>query len=439
MDKHQGSSAISWIDPDPASRVFSRFRLWVAGSPKWVPIFYLALLALAETTTTFWDPRLGIALHGACLLSLILHAALFSRGRRQFFLLSFALSPLIRLLSLTLPLLEFPFAYWYMVVGIPLFLATILLIRITKVSVEKVGINLRAPLWQILVGLTGILLGYLEYLILRPPPLVADFKLGLILVPALILLVFTGFLEELMFRGVFQYFSIRTLGPWGFIFTALVFAVLHIGYHSFLDMAFVLLVAFYFGYVVLRTGSILGVTLAHGLTNIGLFLVFPFIANIPLVLPDILPAKQLEIPATRTPAISTPIIPLFAQGKLQPTVTGHPFFFFQMTVIPDPQLEIMAGRPTLVWASTPWSTWTPNTPAHIYSNHPAHMDLNSPTYLNAIPPAHLDPNSSNHRYSSVHIHPNPRGLQPAGWLAGLHRSIRGFPFFHQPGLWFECG
>jgi len=36
-------------------------------------------------------------------------------------------------------------------------------------------------------------------------------------------------------------------------------------------------VALFFGYSVHKTGSILGVTLSHGLTNIGLFLVFPFL------------------------------------------------------------------------------------------------------------------------------------------------------------------
>ena len=38
-----------------------------------------------------------------------------------------------------------------------------------------------------------------------------------------------------------------------------------------------LLVALLFGFFVARTGSILGVTLSHGLTNIMLFLVIPFV------------------------------------------------------------------------------------------------------------------------------------------------------------------
>jgi hypothetical protein len=110
---------------------------------------------------------------------------------------------------------------------------------------------------------------------------VEEFTFEAILIPALILLIFTGFLEELIFRGVFQYFAIRYLGRWGIIYVGIVFAVLHIGYNSALDFVFVLFVSLLFSYIVHETGSILGVTLAHGFTNIGLFLIFPFLITFP--------------------------------------------------------------------------------------------------------------------------------------------------------------
>ena len=56
----------------------------------------------------------------------------------------------------------------------------------------------------------------------------------------------------------------------------MLFAIMHMGFHSVLDVLFVFGVAMFFGWVVKKTGSLLGVTLAHGLTNIMLFLVFPF-------------------------------------------------------------------------------------------------------------------------------------------------------------------
>ena len=42
---------------------------------------------------------------------------------------------------------------------------------------------------------------------------------------------------------------------------------------------FVLMAGLFFGWVVKRTGSLLGVSLAHGIANIGLYLVFPFVLS----------------------------------------------------------------------------------------------------------------------------------------------------------------
>ncbi len=68
----------------------------------------------------------------------------------------------------------------------------------------------------------------------------------------------------------------RALGNvWGIIYVSILFAVLHVGYQSLSDVLFVFGVALFFGLVKAHTGSIVGVTLAHGMTNILLFLTLP--------------------------------------------------------------------------------------------------------------------------------------------------------------------
>jgi hypothetical protein len=92
-------------------------------------------------------------------------------------------------------------------------------------------------------------------------------------------LVFTGLLEEFIFRGLIQRSALENLGRRGLLYGAALFAVLHLGYRSALDVIFVFGVALFFGWVVVRTGSILGVTLSHGLTNVALYLFIPFLLN----------------------------------------------------------------------------------------------------------------------------------------------------------------
>ena len=80
-----------------------------------------------------------------------------------------------------------------------------------------------------------------------------------------------------MFRGVLQRLAGPAMGSWrGIIYVSLIFAILHLGFLSLLDVFFVLLVAVFFAYAVKTTGSLIGVALSHGIANILLYLVMPF-------------------------------------------------------------------------------------------------------------------------------------------------------------------
>lgn len=65
------------------------------------------------------------------------------------------------------------------------------------------------------------------------------------------------------------------IGAQGLFYITAIFAALHIGYLSVVDVVFVFGVGI-FAWAVKKTGSILGVTLSHGITNIVLYLILPF-------------------------------------------------------------------------------------------------------------------------------------------------------------------
>jgi hypothetical protein len=241
-------------------------------------LLYLLAIALAEVLTAYAAPQLGLILHGTLLVLMMIHSSLAATRQEQKFLFTLVLAPLIRLLSLSMPLLEFDFSNWYLVIGAPLFISVLLVYRLTGYQPQDVGLSLGTGVfWQMVIATTGLIFGYLEFRILKPEPLVESLTLQNVWLPVLILLVFTGFLEELIFRGLMQRASKDTLYRLGPVYISILFAVLHIGYRSLTDFVFVLLVGLFFSLVVERTRSILGVTLAHGLTNITLFLIFPFL------------------------------------------------------------------------------------------------------------------------------------------------------------------
>jgi hypothetical protein len=93
------------------------------------------------------------------------------------------------------------------------------------------------------------------------------------------LTIFTGFTEEIIFRGLLQGLAVRMLGRWALVYISLLFAIMHIAYRSPADLLFVFVVGLLFAYIVYWSGSILGVTLVHSTANITLFLIMPLIAN----------------------------------------------------------------------------------------------------------------------------------------------------------------
>ncbi|HQQ24661.1 MAG TPA: CPBP family intramembrane metalloprotease, partial [Methanomassiliicoccales archaeon] len=117
----------------------------------------------------------------------------------------------------------------------------------------------------------------LEFLVLGNEALVRDLgplDLGKLM---LIMVVFIGFGEELIFRGLLQSSVDKQYGKHVSIaVSALMFSIMHSGYHSVPYLIFVLGVGLVLAYAYQRTGSLGLVALMHGILNFFLFSFLPF-------------------------------------------------------------------------------------------------------------------------------------------------------------------
>jgi LysM repeat protein/membrane protease YdiL (CAAX protease family) len=269
--------------------VFSAVAVRVRAVPLMpiLAIFYVVLITVAELLTVLTDARWGLALHIGILTALLVQASLVIAQPYHKLLLALALAPLIRILSLTMPLQDIDLMYWYAIVGAPMMLTALVVARTLGLSWRSLGFTVRSLRIQALVVTTGLAFGVAEYFILKPEPLIDEFSWGAFWLPALILLIGTGFNEELVFRGVMQSATGDALGKSAILYVAVIFAVLHLGYKSAVDVAFVFAVGLMFGLVVAKTRCLLGVTLSHGLTNIALYLVVPFLGIAAATAPSI--------------------------------------------------------------------------------------------------------------------------------------------------------
>ena len=122
-----------------------------------------------------------------------------------------------------MPLINIPQLWWYPIIYVPLLVAAFVTVRILGYSAEQIGLKIRLLPVQLAVALTGILFGVVEYHILMPEPLIAELTWQQVWLPALVLLVCTGFVEEFIFRGVLQRSAVGVFGWWGIVYVGLLF------------------------------------------------------------------------------------------------------------------------------------------------------------------------------------------------------------------------
>jgi membrane protease YdiL (CAAX protease family) len=260
-------------------RLFSS-TIGIPNETKTILIVYLAALISGELLTAFQDFTAGLAVHTITLFLLLIHASLISRSdaRLSRLLVAMSLAPLLRILSLSLPLWHFTTLEWMGIISIPLVVACIATISALKLRPRDVGLTLgptrRLP-WQILTALAGVPLGFVEFSILRPSPWLNDYGVGNVAIALFALVGATGLAEELIFRGILQRCATDLAGDAGILYVAVVFTALHTSFLSWADLAFVFIVAVLFGAIVKRTGTLTGVIAAHTLVNVMLYLVLP--------------------------------------------------------------------------------------------------------------------------------------------------------------------
>jgi uncharacterized protein len=238
-------------------------------------VAYLAAFAGAEFVTYYISPAIGVAFDFIILLALIISSILAHDEYLRGWWLALGLVPLVRIIGLGVPVAEISEIYLYIIIAAPIFIGAVAVILNLKYSLdEDVGLNGKKIWIQILVAILGAGLGFVDYIIIKPESWINGLNIQTILIPALILLIATGFVEELVFRGVIQR-AARPLGSLGWVYVAVIYSLLQIGQGSVAHVVFVFFVALFFGWIVKKTGSIIGVSTSHGLLNIALYLVVP--------------------------------------------------------------------------------------------------------------------------------------------------------------------
>lgn len=234
---------------------------------------FVAVLAAAGFLSGAVHPVLTLCLHGALLLFLLVRAQFLS-GRERDFYIALALVPIVPISSLALFVwTTLPFGR-HVPVAVLLLLGTFVAARV--LGYRLVGVlRPRALLYLPLFVVTGLVSGSLAHFVMQPTALTASLTFSSVLWPALGLTV-VAISEELLFRGVLLTAAVGLLGPkQGVALATLVYASLLLGQQPWLLVGLALLLGLGFGWLAFYRRSVIGVSLAHSVALVTLFIVLP--------------------------------------------------------------------------------------------------------------------------------------------------------------------
>lgn len=237
---------------------------------------YVAALFMAEMLVGQGGFFVGGIIHSLLLLTLLAHYATADDAPYRPILLALTLPSLIRLVALGVTVGDVSPVLWYVMIGAPIGVATLLVLRAGGGLGSLLAVPSGAPL-QVVVALSGIVHGLLLTVILRPTALVPLTEPGAALVAALVLVLFVAALEEVIFRGIMQSVAQEITGSRtaAIVIGAVVYACMFVSADSPLVPLSMLAIGALFGATVAYTNSLWGVIGAHALMTVGLLIVWP--------------------------------------------------------------------------------------------------------------------------------------------------------------------
>lgn len=242
---------------------------------------YVGAIVAAEVLFAFVGVVPGVAVH-ALVIGVAAHHLLLVRppsgsdesDLRHAPLVVLPLVPVLRMLSVTMPVDAVSERNAYVLVGAPLLVAAVVAARVVGVR----RLQARVLRWRarvdIPVAATGLPLGLVAFLVARPDAVRTGGAAGAF-VAAVVLAVFVAATEELVFRGVIQGALVPVFGRFAFLVSAALAAAVYLGVRPLSFAALMAGVGLAFGWLVARYRALAGVTAAHILLTLGSLLVWP--------------------------------------------------------------------------------------------------------------------------------------------------------------------
>jgi hypothetical protein len=130
-------------------------------------IFVLVVFGV-EIFFAFQNIFIGFIIYLFIFTSLLIIASRKYQQSTYSLYLSLALIPLIRIISVAIPLSGIPEGFEFIAVSIPLFITGVIIAKIVGLTYTDLGFKFDGLHNKLLIGLLGILLGFAKFLLFQP-------------------------------------------------------------------------------------------------------------------------------------------------------------------------------------------------------------------------------------------------------------------------------
>jgi membrane protease YdiL (CAAX protease family) len=234
------------------------------------------ILILAGEICLFFGYRVpSIAIHSLNIV-LIIGFTILKTDRRL--IQAILLISLLRIVNISMPVFFSFTIYWFASLYGIMFIPIALTIGEQNLRLKDLGVNLSKIYLFPFAIILGIALGTIEYFTLRTPALIPNFSPGEIFKLGIVMFFFIGLVEELIFRSMLQQRLEEKIGLFkGLMVASIIFGIMHSGYSNYYEFLFASFAGLTIGYGFQKTRSLPFAVIAHGVNNIILFGLMPFI------------------------------------------------------------------------------------------------------------------------------------------------------------------
>ncbi|NPE31798.1 CPBP family intramembrane metalloprotease [Methanococcoides sp. SA1] len=238
------------------------------------------VIILAELSLFLGYTKFSTWVHFILLLVLTLSTIVINDVDKQYLLRAFILISMLRILNLSMPVFFDMTLYTYVFVYAPLLIPAYVMVKGQELDMESLGISTAINYYYLPVALlVSLIIALGEFMIIEPGYLIPDLSFLNLLKLSLVMVIFVGFIEELIFRAILQTKLEEMIGNYrGLFLASILFGVMHSGYGTPYEMLFTAFAGLMLGYIYQRSRNLFLVGITHGFINVILFGILPHLA-----------------------------------------------------------------------------------------------------------------------------------------------------------------